>query len=74
MDATNILNQMLGAAENSLKSSWDSVKDLALPEFKKLAQNIVDIEAMKIAGTITEEKALILIDMQKKHLKNCTTC
>ena len=69
LDVNLILNQMLGAAKTSFASKWPKAQDLATTSFKALAQNIVDIERMHLAGTITNEQADLLIDMQKHTAK-----
>ncbi len=64
-----LLKQMLGAAKNELGKHWPAIKDLAGSQFKQLAQNAADIELMKAKGTITEQQAKLLMDMQKNTLK-----
>ncbi len=66
LDVSTMLKNMLEAAEESLKDNWGDVKDVATSSFKTLAQNLADIEAMKIAGTISQEKACLMIAMQKQ--------
>ena len=69
LDVNQLLKDMLGAAKEPLKDSWAQIKDIATSEFKKLSQNLVDIEKMKLAGTITKEKATLQIEFQKNVLK-----
>ncbi len=69
LDITVLLNQMVGAAEASLGANWPGIKDLATSSLKGIAQNLVDIEQMKLTGTISEEKANLLISMQKNAAK-----
>ncbi len=69
LDFSALLKQMLDAAKNTLASKWPSVKDLATSSFKTLAHSLIDIEEMKLAGTITEEQARLLLDMHKNTVK-----
>jgi hypothetical protein len=69
LDVNVILTQMLGAAKTSFGSKWPKAQDLATTSFKALAQNLVDIERMNIAGTITSDQAALLVDMQKHTAK-----
>jgi hypothetical protein len=69
LNVNSLLTSMTGAAAQSLKGNWPGIKDAATSSLKILAQNLVDIETMKLAGTITQEKAALLIDMQKNTVK-----
>ncbi|MEI9934762.1 MAG: hypothetical protein WDM71_07915 [Ferruginibacter sp.] len=59
LDINSLLNQMVTAAKNSLGSNWPGIKDVATTSLQNIAQNLVDIEQMKINGTITQEKGRI---------------
>lgn len=65
LDTTTLLNEMVEAAKNSLGSHWPAIKDLAITSLQNIAQNVIAVEQMKINGTITQEKAAFLINMQK---------
>jgi hypothetical protein len=69
LDVSTLLKDMLGAAKNSLGNKWPKVKDLATNSFKKLSQVLVDIETMKLAGTISNEQASLMLDMEKNTFK-----
>ncbi|MFI5133821.1 MAG: hypothetical protein ACHQEB_05765 [Chitinophagales bacterium] len=69
LDINTLLNQMVGAAKESLGSNWPGIKDVATSSLTSIAQNLVDIEKMKIDGTVTPEKAALLISMQKQAAK-----
>jgi len=69
LNINDILNQMLQVAEKSLGAKWPAISDIATSEFKKLSQNIIDIEEMKSNGTISEEKAKLQIEIQKNAIK-----
>ena len=66
LDVNSILSDMINAAKTSLGDSWKDVKDIATASFKNLAQTLAEIEQMKLAGTITPEKAALMLDMQKQ--------
>ena len=42
---------------------------MATSSFKTLAQSLVDIEEMRLNGSITEEQARLLLDMHKNTVK-----
>ncbi|HXB93627.1 MAG TPA: hypothetical protein VNU70_00670 [Puia sp.] len=69
LDFNNLFSQMLTAAKTSFNKKWPKIKDLATSSVKTLAQNVVDIEQMRIAGTITEEQARLKLDLQKNAFK-----
>ena len=69
LQVSELLNQMLGAAKVNLTDKWPQVKDLATNSFTKLAQVLVDIEKMKLNGTISNEQARLLFDMEKNTFK-----
>ena len=69
IDISTLINTMLNAAKPVLKEKWPEIEDYAETEFKKIAENIVRIEKMKLAGTVTEEKAKIYLDMQKNSTR-----
>jgi hypothetical protein len=64
-----LISQMVGAAKPELADKWPVIKDLAESSFKNLAQNIIDIEKMSLAGTISPEQARLLLNMQKNSAK-----
>src|SRR2546423_1423710 len=68
-DSNKLLTGMVGAAKESLGSNWPGIKDVATTSFKSLAQHLADIEQMKLNGTITPQKAALLIGMQKDAVK-----
>ena len=69
LDFSTLLKQMLGAARNVLADKWPAVKDLATSSFKTLAQSLVDIEQMRLDGTISEEQARLLLDLHRNTVK-----
>lgn len=69
MHADELLKQMLKAAGQKLGMKVPAISGLAKSEFKKLSQNLVAIEKMKLNNTITEQKAKLQIEIQKNALK-----
>jgi len=69
LNTNELLEQMTKALKDNLSEHWPAIRDLATSEVKKLAQNMADIEAMKIAGTISEEQARLQLNIQKNSLK-----
>lgn len=56
---------MLSAFKGVLSEKWPEVKNYAEAESKKLAENFVMIERLKLAGEISEEQAKLHHDIQK---------
>jgi hypothetical protein len=69
LNFNSLLNTMVNAAKGSLAHNWPGISNLATTSLKSLAINLVDIEAMQIAGTIATGQANLLLDMQKNALK-----
>jgi hypothetical protein len=58
IDANDVLKQMLGSAESAFGAGWNSVKQYAPAEFKKMAMQIAEI---------AENVALYKIDPSKGY-------
>lgn len=69
LNVSALLDQMVDAGKTSFGKQWPGVCDLATSSFKKLAQTLVHIEEMKFTGTVTEEQARLLLDMEKNTFK-----
>jgi len=69
IEIAELLNSMLEGVKKSLEKKWPRVRDLATSEFKKFAQNIEDIKAMKKKRSITRQQALLQLDIQKNSIK-----
>lgn len=69
LDFNIILNEMISAGKASFSSKWPKIKDLATTSFKKLSLTLVNIEEMRLAGTITEAQAKLMVDMDKNSFK-----
>lgn len=69
LNFNSLLKNMIEAAKDSLGENWPAISTLATSSLKTLAHNLVDIEEMRIEGTITPEQANLLFDMQKNALR-----
>lgn len=65
----DLFKKMVDAAKESFKKKWPTIRDLATSSAKTLAQNIVDIEEMRLKGSITEEQAKLKMELQKNAFK-----
>jgi hypothetical protein len=66
LNIEEVVQQMMVAASGVLKAKWPEVQNYAQSEFKKIAQTVALIIAEKAKGTVTEDEAVILLDMQKQ--------
>lgn len=69
LDVNAVLQKMIEAVKGSLSKDWPKVSGTATSSLKALAQNLVDIEQMKLEGTITQEKAALMVGMQLNTIK-----
>ena len=69
IDLSKLLSDMLNAAKGSLGNKWPIAKDYAESEFKKMGEQIISIEKMKLTGDISDEEAKILFSMQASASK-----
>ncbi|WP_339721576.1 hypothetical protein [uncultured Paraglaciecola sp.] len=60
---------MVNAAKGQVADKWPQIKDYAKQEAKKLAENFVLIEKLKLTQQITEEQAVIMHKMQNNATK-----
>lgn len=63
LNASELGESMLQAAKGSLSKDWPKVKDYAEPEFKKLAQSMVEITALVAAGKANDVQAKALLQI-----------
>ena len=66
LEVDELAQKMVEAIGGVLVDYWDETKPYAEEEAQKLAQSLQDIEKLFEDGTITAEKAIIQLDMQKK--------
>ena len=65
LDVGDLASKMLEAFKGKLSEQWPVVKDYAESESKKLAENFVMIEKLKLSGEITEEQAKLHHEIQR---------
>lgn len=65
LDVGELASKMFVAFKEKLSDKWPDVKDYAEAESKKLAENFVMIEKLKLSGKITEEQAKLHHEIQK---------
>jgi hypothetical protein len=64
IDVTSLAKAMLVAVEKVLKVHWNDVRPFAEAEVQKLAVTAAQIEAGRMAGSLSDEQAKILVRMQ----------
>ncbi len=65
LDVDELASKIFEVFKGQLSEKWPEVKDYAESESKKLAENFVLIEKLKISGKITEEQAKFHYEIQK---------
>ena len=70
LNVSQLLQSMLTAAAKPLQQSWPKAEDYAATEFKKYLVQVQHIEEMKAKGTISEDEAKFLLDMQKHSMRS----
>jgi hypothetical protein len=65
LDIRSLASSMLQTALPILKKSAADVESFAKTEFTKIAQTIVSIQELTAAGSIDQQQAALLLDMQK---------
>lgn len=66
LKVSSLVKDMLAAAKTEVADKWPDVKIYATAEARKLAQTLVMIQQLRLAGQITQKQAEILLDMQKQ--------
>ncbi|MBL7790312.1 MAG: hypothetical protein JNL75_10830 [Chitinophagales bacterium] len=66
---SQLTKDMLEAAKGVLTTQWKEVKPFAEKEMKSFAENIKLIAKLKAEGKITEEQALLYLDIQKSTMR-----
>jgi hypothetical protein len=65
LDAGELASKMLEAFKGELADNWPKIKAYAEAESKKLAENFVMIETLKLSGEINEEQARLHHEIQR---------
>jgi 5'-3' exonuclease len=69
LDLQQLVNTMLQAAKGQVTDNWPQIKDYAEQAAKKLAENFVLIEKLKLTQQISDEQAVLQHKMQKNAAK-----
>ena len=65
LDVGDLATKMFTAFKGELSGKWPEVKDYAEAESKKLAENFVMIEKLKLTGEISEDQAKLHHEIQR---------
>jgi hypothetical protein len=65
LNTAKLVSDMSAAAISAAGNNWGTMRNFAQTELQKLAAIAVEIEVAKKAGTITEDEAATLVEMQK---------
>ncbi len=65
INVSELVANMLSAAEGVFDQKWPQAKDFAESEFEKLAQTLAQIVKLKLSDQITEGEASVMLEMQK---------
>jgi hypothetical protein len=69
INVSDLLGDMVEAANGVLSDKWPEVKDYAETELKGIAEGVVLVEKLHLAGSITDEQAKLLFEMKKNTAK-----
>lgn len=65
LKVSDVLSDIIKAASASLGEDWSGIKDFAEPEFKRLAQSLVDIGELIAAKKVTKRQGQALLNIHK---------
>lgn len=71
---SDLISPMLAAAKGSLKKDWPKVKHYAEPEFKKLAQSLIDITKLLTTGELNGRQAKALFQIHRNTTQMVLLC
>ncbi len=69
LDTTTLVKDMLSAAKENLGKFWKQVKPYAENETMNMANKLLMIEKLKLAGKITKSEAMLHIEIQKSAFR-----
>jgi hypothetical protein len=69
LDLEQLSQAMVNAAKGQVADKWPQIKDYAKQEAKKLAENLVLIEKLKLTQQISQEQAELMHQMQSNATK-----
>ena len=64
LNVSSLAKTMLASAKGQLDDRWPELKEYADAEARKLAQTLVMIENLKLAGKINKRQAELLLEIQ----------
>ena len=70
LDVESLVRVMSDAAVGVLRQKWPTVRRYAETEFRKLGETVKLIADEAAAGEISEEEAMLLLDMQKNAMRS----
>lgn len=65
LNKKKLASKMFEVFKNKLSDEWPKIKDYAKAESKKLSENFIMIEKLKLSGQINEEQAKLHHYIQK---------
>jgi hypothetical protein len=69
LDTSTLVKDMLAAAKDNLGKFWKQAKPYAENEAMGMANKLLMIEKLKLAGKITKAEALLHIEIQKSAFR-----
>lgn len=74
LDVQALATKMLDAVRTDVSARWPKLRAFAEIEMRKLAQNLVDVQALLVAGEIDPQRARQLMQMQQNAARSvlCT--
>jgi hypothetical protein len=69
LDTSSLIKDMVTAAKDNLGKFWKQAKPLAENEATSMANKLLMIEKLKLLGKITEDEALLHIEIQKSTFR-----
>jgi hypothetical protein len=69
-DVASITNTMITGVRHAIGDRWATIRALAEPELKKLAQTLEDVRELYAGQKITADHAVQLVEMQRNTAKS----
>ncbi len=69
LDTSTLAKEMMAAAKDNLGKFWKQVKPFAENETANMANKLLMIEKLKLAGKINKSEALLHIEIQKSAFR-----
>jgi hypothetical protein len=65
LDVASITNTMITGVRRAIGDRWTTIRALAEPELRKLAQTLEDVQQLYVDKEITADHAVQLVEMQR---------